>query len=137
VIISLGALAGVGIATAYLVPWAMLPDVVELDELETGQRREGAFYGFFVLLQKAGLALGLFMVGQVLAWAGYITPPPGTTTPIIQPDSALLAIRIMIGPVPAVVLASGILLVHLFPITKEQHAKTLAELEKRKQAKAI
>ncbi len=33
--------------------------------------------------------------------------------------------------------ASGILLVYLFPITKEQHAKTLAELEKRKQAKAV
>lgn len=137
VIIALGALAGVGIATAYLVPWAMLPDVIELDELQTGQRREGAFYGFFVLLQKAGLALGLFLVSQVLAWAGYITPPPGATTPIIQPDNALLAIRLMIGPVPAIILASGILLVYLFPITKEQHAKTLAELEKRKQSQAI
>ena len=137
VIIALGALAGIGIATAYLVPWAMLPDVIELDELQTGQRREGAFYGFFVLLQKAGLAFGLFLVGQVLAWAGYITPPPGATTPIIQPDSALLAIRTMIGPVPAVALASGILLVYLFPITKEQHARTLAELEKRKQAQAV
>ena len=137
VIISLGALAGIGIATAYLVPWAMLPDVIELDELQTGQRREGAFYGFFVLLQKAGLAFGLFLVGQVLAWAGYITPPPGATTPIIQPESALLAIRLMIGPAPAIILASGILLVHLFPITKEQHARTLAELEKRKQEKAV
>lgn len=137
VIIALGALAGIGIATAYLVPWAMLPDVIELDELQTGQRREGAFYGFFVLLQKAGLALGLFLVSQVLAWAGYITPPPSATTPIIQPDSALLAIRLMIGPAPAIILASGILLVYLFPITKEQHAKTLAELEKRKQSQAI
>jgi len=71
----------------------------------------------FVLLQKAGLAVGLFFVGQVLSWAGYVTPR-GTTTPITQPDSALTAIRLMIGPVPAVVLAAGILLVYLFPITK-------------------
>ncbi len=132
VILVLAALAGIGVATAYLVPWAMLPDVVELDELETGQRREGTFYGFFVLLQKAGLAFGLFFVGQVLAAAGYITPPPGTTTPIVQPDSALLAIRWMIGPLPALILAAGIVLVYLFPITKEQHEKTLAELARRK-----
>jgi GPH family glycoside/pentoside/hexuronide:cation symporter len=133
VIVMLGLLAGIGVATAYLVPWAMLPDVIELDELETGQRREGTFYGFFVLLQKAGLALGLFFVGQVLSLSGYVTPPPGTATPIVQPDSALLAIRWMIGPVPAVVLAAGIVLVYLFPITKAGHEKTLAELVRRKQ----
>jgi GPH family glycoside/pentoside/hexuronide:cation symporter len=131
-IVVLGALAGIGVATAYLVPWAMLPDVIELDELETGRRREGTFYGFFVLLQKAGLALGLFLVGQVLTLAGYITPPPGVTETITQPDSALLAIRLMIGPVPAVILAAGVLLVYLFPITKAQHEKTLDELAKRK-----
>jgi GPH family glycoside/pentoside/hexuronide:cation symporter len=136
VIIVMGALAGIGVATAYLVPWAMLPDVIELDELETGRRREGTFYGFFVLLQKAGLALGLFFIGQVLSLSGYITPPPGTTVPIVQPDSALAAIRWMIGPVPAVVLAAGILLVYLFPITKAGHEKTLAELARRKKQEA-
>jgi len=132
VIVGLGILAGIGVATAYLVPWAMLPDVIELDELETGRRREGTFYGFFVLLQKAGLALGLFMVGKVLALAGYITPPPGVTEAITQPDSALLAIRLMIGPVPAAILAAGIVLVYLFPITKAQHERTLEELARRK-----
>lgn len=135
-IIVLGALAGVGVATAYLVPWSMLPDVIELDELETGKRREGAYYGFFVLLQKVGLAVGLFLVSQALALAGYITPPPGTTAPIVQPDSALLAIRLMIGPIPAVILAAGILLVYLFPITKEQHEETLRELARRRAAAA-
>ncbi|MSP14656.1 MAG: MFS transporter [Chloroflexi bacterium] len=130
----LGALAGVGVATAYLVPWAMLPDVIELDELQTGERREGAFYGFFVLLQKLGLAVGLFMVGQVLSWSGYITPLAGSTGIVTQPDSTLLAIRLMLGPIPAVILAAGILLVYLFPITKEQHEATLAELERRRQA---
>ena len=135
VIVVMGLLAGIGVATAYLVPWAMLPDVIELDELETGRRREGAFYGFFVLLQKVGLALGLFFIGQALAWAGYITPPPGVEA-VSQPDSALLAIRWMIGPVPAVVLAAGIVLVYLFPITKEGHERTLAELARRKQQEA-
>jgi len=30
-----------GVSTAYLIPWSMMPDVIELDELTTGQRREG------------------------------------------------------------------------------------------------
>ncbi|WP_423222521.1 MFS transporter [Candidatus Amarolinea aalborgensis] len=136
VIIALAALAGVGVATAYLVPWAMLPDVIELDELETGKRREGAFYGFFVLLQKLGLALGLFLVSQVLNWTGYITPPEGITAPIVQPDSALLAIRLMIGPLPALILAAGIFLVYKFPITKENHEQALRELARRRAAAA-
>lgn len=128
-VIVLAMLAGIGVATAYLVPWAMLPDVIELDELQTGKRREGAYYGFFVLLQKLGLALGLFLVGQALQWSGYITPPVGATDPVTQPDNALFVIRLLIGPIPALILAAGIYLVYRFPITKEQHEQTLKQLE--------
>lgn len=130
--IVLGALAGVGVATAYLIPWSMLPDVIELDELQTGQRREGVYYGFFVLLQKFSLALNLFLIGQALSLTGYITPPPGTTTPIEQPASTLFAIRLLVGPIPALLLLAGVFLVYRFPITKEQHEQTLAELARRR-----
>ncbi len=30
---------GIGTSVAYLIPWSMLPDVIEYDELQTGQRR--------------------------------------------------------------------------------------------------
>jgi GPH family glycoside/pentoside/hexuronide:cation symporter len=76
------------------------------------------------------------LIGQVLSWSGYITPPPGATGLITQPERALTAIRLMIGPVPAVILAAGIVLVYLFPITKEGHEKTLAELARRKKQAA-
>jgi GPH family glycoside/pentoside/hexuronide:cation symporter len=128
-VLLLGALAGVGVATAYLVPWAMLPDVIELDELETGRRREGVYYGFVVLLQKIGLALGLFTVGQILQFTGY------NSALTEQPASALLAIRLMIGPIPALVLIAGVALVYRFPITKAQHERTLAELARRREAR--
>jgi GPH family glycoside/pentoside/hexuronide:cation symporter len=39
----LAVMAGFGVSTAYLIPWSMMPDVIELDELTTGQRREGIF----------------------------------------------------------------------------------------------
>ncbi|MFM6454051.1 MAG: MFS transporter, partial [Planktothrix sp.] len=127
----LAILAGCGVATAYLVPWSMIPDVIDLDELNTGQRREGVFYSFMVLLQKIGLAIGLFLVGQALEVAGFISTIPGQPAPI-QPDSALFAIRLAIGPLPTLVLMIGMVFAYLYPITQEVHADILLRLTERK-----
>jgi glycoside/pentoside/hexuronide:cation symporter, GPH family len=129
----LGAMAGIGISVGYLVPWSMVPDVIELDELETGQRREGIFYGFFVFLQKMGLAVGLFVSGWALELSGYINATAANPNPV-QPDSALLALRVLIGPVGAAVLLLSFLAVRAYPITREKHAEIRAELERRKAA---
>ncbi len=124
----LGVVAGAGIATAYLIPWSMMPDVIELDELETGQRREGMFYGFMVLLQKLGLALGLFLVGQALELSGFNQDLAAGQ----QPEAALTAIRLMIGPVPTIILICGMILTAFYPITKAKHEAILAQLAARK-----
>jgi glycoside/pentoside/hexuronide:cation symporter, GPH family len=129
----LAAIAGIGISVGYLVPWSMVPDVVELDELETGQRREGIFYGIFVFLQKMGLAVGLFISGWALELTGYINATPQIPDPT-QPASALLAMRVLIGPVSAVILLLSFLAVRAYPITREKHAEIRAELAKRKAA---
>ncbi len=55
----LAALAGLGVAGAHVIPWSMVPDVIEADEIATGVRREGAYYGFVVFIQKSGTALVL------------------------------------------------------------------------------
>lgn len=127
----LAVLAGVGVATAYLIPWSMMPDVIELDELRTGQRREGVFYGFMVFLQKLGLALGLFLVGITLELQGFNEQ----ATIGQQPESALTAIRVMIGPIPAAILICGMILTVFYPITRQKHQELLAALEERKRAK--
>ncbi|MBD2102932.1 MFS transporter [Leptolyngbya sp. FACHB-261] len=126
--LALAVAAGIGVATAYLIPWSMVPDVIELDELTTGQRREGVFYGLMVLLQKVGLAAGLFFVGQALEWSGFQGTSPD------QPEAALTAIRIMIGPIPTIALILGIILAYFYPITKERHAQILLQLAERKKA---
>ncbi len=127
----LAVMAGFGVSTAYLIPWSMIPDVIELDELNTGQRREGIFYGFMVLLQKIALAIGLFLVGQSLQHAGFMETVAGQAAPA-QPESALWAIRILIGPAPAIVLLIGLLLAYLYPITREVHAEIMLKLQERK-----
>ena len=131
----LGSMAGIGVSVAYLIPWSMIPDVIELDELNTGQRREGVFYSFMVLLQKFGLALALFLVGIGLEWSGFVERIPGEAIPV-QPDSALLAIRIAVAPLPTVFLAISLVLAYFYPITQEYHAEIVAQLQARKNSES-
>jgi GPH family glycoside/pentoside/hexuronide:cation symporter len=123
-------LAGCGVSVAYLIPWSMIPDVIDLDELETGKRREGVFYAFMVLLQKIGLALGLFLVGKVLGATGFVESLPGKPAPI-QPESAIAAIRFTVGPLPALFLLGGIILCYFYPITRQVHEEIRQRLQER------
>jgi GPH family glycoside/pentoside/hexuronide:cation symporter len=134
-IIPLGMIAGAGVAVAYLIPWAMMPDVIEVDEWETGMRREGIFYGFMVFLQKAGIGLAIFCVGQALAYFSYVTPTPADPVPV-QPESALWAIRFFIGPVPSVILVVSLFIAWFYPITRSKHAQLLADLQARRAREA-
>lgn len=115
-------IASFGVATAYVVPWAMLPDVIELDELQTGKRREGIFYSFMTLLQKMGLAGGLFLVGAALEGAGFLAEQA------TQPESALRTIRAFMGPVPLGLLCCGLVLCYFYPISRTVHAEIVLRL---------
>lgn len=128
----LAILAGFGVSVAYLIPWSMIPDVIELDELETGQRREGVFYAFMVLLQKFGLAFGIFLVGIVLQAAGFVERVAGEPIPV-QPERALGAIRFAIGPLPAMILILGMVFAYFYPITKEYHQEIRLKLQARRE----
>ena len=122
----LAMMAGLGVSTAYLIPWSMLPDVIELDELETGQRREGLFYSFMVFLQKICLGVALAAILQSLEWTGYDS---NTQT---QLPAVLMAIRLAIGPVPTISLISGLILAYFYPITRERHQQILLQLAERR-----
>jgi glycoside/pentoside/hexuronide:cation symporter, GPH family len=122
----LAMMAGLGVSTAYLIPWSMLPDVIELDELETGQRREGLFYSFMVFLQKICLGVALAVILQSLEWTGYDSHSQ------TQLPAVLMAIRLAIGPIPTISLIGGLVLAYFYPITRERHQQILLELAERR-----
>jgi Na+/melibiose symporter-like transporter len=62
-----GALAGVGYGITDLIPWSMLGDVIDEDELATGERREGIYAGSFTFVRKLGGATGVALAA-FLAW---------------------------------------------------------------------
>lgn len=118
----LGVITGMGVATLYMVPFAMLPDVIDLDELNTGLRREGLYFSAIVFLQKLGLAAALFISGQLLNWTGY------SATAASQPASALLTIRLMMGVLPALLIAGSLLFAMRYPISRQRHQEILLAL---------
>lgn len=124
----LAALSGFGIATAYVVPWAMVPDIIEFDQAETGERREGSYYAFASFFQKVATGIAIWSMGQALAATGYLTPAAGQALPI-QPESAISAIRLFMGPVPAGLLILGILCAWRFNITRESHREMVERLK--------
>ena len=108
----------------------MVPDIVEYDQIRTGQRREGSYYAFASFFQKLATGFAIWAMGQVLAWAGYINPTPSNPFPA-QPEQAVQAIRWFAGPIPALLLVLAIVFAWFYPITREQHQATLEELTAR------
>ncbi|MGB7416352.1 MAG: MFS transporter, partial [Thermosynechococcaceae cyanobacterium] len=84
-----------------------------------------------VLLQKFGLALGLFVVGLGLQSAGFLEAAAGEPLPV-QPASAVQAIRLAIGPLPTLSLIVGLILTYYYPISREVHAEILLKLRERR-----
>lgn len=123
----LAALSGAGIATAYVIPWAMIPDIVEYDQVRTGQRREGSYYAFASFFQKLATGLAIWAMGQALAWSGYVTPG-NSQPPPVQPALAVQAIRVFAGPVPVVLLILAVVCAWSYPITRASHRALLKEL---------
>jgi GPH family glycoside/pentoside/hexuronide:cation symporter len=125
-ILLLCVLAGIGVSAAIVLPWSIIPDSIEWDEWQTGERHEGMFYSLVTLAQKVASSLAIPLALLVLQVTGY-TPAVAS-----QPESALLGIRLVIGPVPAALLCGGIIFAMLYPLGRESHGHIVEELEKRR-----
>ena len=125
VILLLCALAGIGVAAAHVIPWSILPDAIEWDELKTGKRHEGMFYSLITLMRKVATSIALPLALLFLEATGYV---PNATQ---QPSSALRGIRILAGPIPAALLCAGIVFAIFYPLGREEHAAVRHELEHR------
>jgi sugar (glycoside-pentoside-hexuronide) transporter len=119
------AAVGVGYAVADLMPWAMVGEVIDEDELRTGQRREGLYNGAFTFLRKLGGASAIGLAGLLLDVSGYV--PRGDT----QPESALIAIRVLTGVVPSLFLLIAIALAWRYPLDRAHHDSILEAIRRR------
>jgi GPH family glycoside/pentoside/hexuronide:cation symporter len=128
----LAPLSGFGVAAAHLIPSAMMPDVMEADELMSGRRQEGVYAGVSVFVSKLAQAVMLSLLPAALRWSGYIQPTTANPTPV-QPDSALNGLRLLISILPVLLLAASIIAARTYPITRQRHAEMRQELDRRRE----
>jgi len=126
VMIGLAPLVAIGYSAADLMPWAMVGDVVDEDDLNTGERREGIYNGFFTFLRKLAGALAVFMAGLVLDAAGL---PEGRG--VAAPESAVTAIRWLASVGTSVLVLSAVFIARGYPLTRKRHDEIVALLEAR------
>lgn len=100
-------LAGVGASTAYLIPWSLLPDAIDADP----EKPAGQYTAWMVLAQKVCISAVIALLGMVLSASGYDEALANTA----QPTSALVAIRLCMGIIPAVLVVLGLVVTRRWP----------------------
>ncbi|TFG49275.1 MAG: hypothetical protein E4H40_03250 [Candidatus Brocadiia bacterium] len=128
----IAALAGFGVSAAHVIPTAMSPDALEVDELMSGHRQEGAYAGIEVFITKLARMVVLAILPIILKWANYIQPTANNPFPP-QPQSALLALRIFVSIVPAILLIFSLIVANRYTITRARYAEIEQELKRKRQ----
>lgn len=134
-LLTIAALAGIGVSAAYVLPDSIFPDVIEWDELRTRRRQEGVYYGIRTLIRKSTGALVIFLTLQLLGWAGYQNPPESVTQ-FSQSPQVLTMIRMLVSPIGGTLLMGTIVLAYFYPLSREKHSRIQRLLAHRRERTA-
>ena len=118
------AIAGIGFATQYVMPYSIVPDVVENDYAENGTKREGIYYGLWTFTSKVGQAFAIALTGWLLSAFGYVPHASQSAT-------SILGIRLLVGPVPALFFVIGIIILSFYPINQKFYEGIVAKVKAR------
>jgi len=118
-------IAGLGNGGWLVLPAAITADVIDYDELGTSHRREGAYFGIWTLVMKWAGAIASGIVGVALQLLGYVPDAA-------QSARTILGIKILYGPVPALMMLVAFAIFLRFPLTRERHAEVQATLAARR-----
>jgi glycoside/pentoside/hexuronide:cation symporter, GPH family len=114
------AFTGAGFWTLYN---ATLGDVVDYDELQTGQRREGSFSACQSWISKLGIALGVGASGWILQFTGFDSQKP------VQDPHAIFMIRILLSGVPVIGLVIALVSLLRFELSESRMLDIRGQLE--------
>ncbi len=116
-----------GIGSLFTLMMSMTADVIDLDELNTGLRREGVFGAIYWWMVKFGFAIAGLLSGLILSIIGFDADAASQT------DGAITGLRLFFSGLPILGTLIAILVMRGYDMTEERAQEISAELEKRKQ----
>jgi len=125
-ILFFAALKAFGLGFTSVLIWALVADCVDFGALITGFRSSGIVFSSTTFLQKAGMAVGGWMLGMVLTIAGYI---PNQT----QSPEALKGILLLVSVIPTVLQIISIIIMKFYPLNEAK----MDEVQKKLTEKGI
>jgi len=112
-------------ATLFMLIPAMIADVCDVDELESGKRREATFSAIYQWLWKLGSSLAIVVGGWLLAIIG----AKGEAGMEAFSDDVVLRLRFVFYTVPPLFITVGFIAMCYFPLTRERVAEVKATLD--------
>lgn len=110
------AVAGFGLAGPQTLTNVLFAQVADEDELRSGVRREGAFFGVNALLTKPAQSVALILIATVLEATGFIPREAAGGQIVPQPASAIFGIKALAGLIPGLALLLGAFILRWFPL---------------------
>lgn len=119
---------GIGVSAAHVIPHSIIPDSIDFGQLQTGERKEGIYYGVLTFVQKLGTAGAIGLSGLTLDKVGYVPD-------VVQTSKVLLSIRLLQGPVPGILLLVGIICIYFYPIDKRIYNEMQIQIDQNRERK--
>lgn len=116
-----------GLGSLFTIILSMVADVCDIDELQTGERREGMFGAVYWWMVKLGMALAMFTGGVLLTWTGF-----NQGLGLKQSADALFWMRIFDVTIPIVTSIIAIFVIMTIDITEEKARDVRRQLEARR-----
>ncbi len=123
-------LSGIGFGATIAIPSAMQADVIDYDELRSGQRREGQYVGVWSIARKLAAAVGVGASLWLLDLVGYVPN-------VEQSEPVRHALRLMYAMVPSLCNLLSIFVVMAYPISRAKHRQILEAIEARKRGEPL
>jgi GPH family glycoside/pentoside/hexuronide:cation symporter len=123
-------LSGIGLGATLALPSSIQADVIDYDELLTGERREGRYIGLWSIAKKLAAAVGVGGGLSILGLTGYVPNAP-------QPEGVRLALRILYALVPSVCNLAALAIALAYPISAAVHQRILDGIERRKNKETV
>lgn len=101
---------GIFASAVWVVPASMIADVTDTDELATGLRREGIYFGIMNFGEKIAAGGALLMAGGLLAVFRKLSPGAAFGTPG-HPPAAVPYVGLLYGAVPAALLVISVIFI--------------------------
>ena len=123
-LVLLSCVMGIGFSAIISMPWAMLPESSDVDELLSGNSRSGAVAGMFTLVRKLVQAFVLWFFGSLLSVIGF------NATLEVQSYKTIEGIRLIFCIAPLLLMFLAVLVSFRYPVNPHSFSVAREELDR-------